>query len=43
MAQILGNFPMRQMTSLRQLVQVAMSDCDPSLFAPLAQDVVEKG
>ncbi len=40
---LLREFPNAPNDSLRQLVQVAMSDCDPSLFAPLAQDVVEKG
>ena len=40
---LLREFPNSPSSSLRQLVQVAMSECDPSLFAALAQDVIDKG
>jgi len=40
---LLREFPNAPNNSLRQLVQVAMTDRDLSLFSALAQDVVEKG
>jgi hypothetical protein len=40
---LLREFPNAPSNSLRQLIQVVMSDCDSSLFASLAQDVVDSG
>lgn len=40
---LLTEFPSAPDHTLRQLMQVAMTDCDVSLFAALARDVVEKG
>ena len=40
---LLTDFPNAPNHSLKRLIQFVMSDCDPSLFASLAQDVVSKG
>ena len=40
---LLRAFPNAPNDSLKRLIQVVMSDCEPSLFASLAQDVVSKG
>jgi len=40
---LLTKFPNAPNVSLRRLIQLVMSDCEPSLFASLAQDVVAKG
>ena len=40
---LLAEFPNAPYYSLKQLVQIAMSECDTSQFTALAQEVVEKG
>jgi hypothetical protein len=40
---LLKGFPNAPNDSLKRLIQAVMSDCDPSLFASLAQDIVSKG
>lgn len=40
---LLTEFPNAPNDSLKRLIQAVMSDCDPSLFASLARDVVSKG
>ena len=40
---LLTEFPNAPNDSLKRLIQVVMSDCDPSLLASLAQNVVTRG
>lgn len=40
---LLTEFPNAPNDSLKRLIQAVMSDCEPSVFASLAQDVVSQG